>query len=152
MNNCPIVEHHKPSPSAADVAAVDQLATCLRRERPRLVLEDDFRDLVPRRLDDAPSLHLDDLTAIPHMDAGLDVRFYQERARLRAGTGDFVATSAPVADGYESYCHEKLGLGSVQWLHPRPTRNPLRIAEACWGDQEIVRPGLGYDRERDDQC
>ena len=137
MTNCPIVEHHKPTPTAGDLRAVERLATCIRRERPRLALEEDIRDLVPSSLDDAPTLHLDDLSAIAHFESGRDARYYQERARLRAGNGDFVVTAGLVADGYESYCREQLGLGSVHWLHPRPAKNPLRIAEACWEDHSI---------------
>jgi hypothetical protein len=151
VKNCPIIEHYKPAPTSNDLAAIDRLATNIRQERPRLVLEDDFLDLVPTALDDAPTLHLDDLSAISYMDAGRDVRFYQERARLRAGDGDVVATSDPVAQGYEAYCRDTLRLGAVDWLHPRPIKNPLRIAEACWEDPqsrslliERIRSGVRY--------
>ncbi len=137
MKNFPIVENHRPSPTTADIARVDQLAAGMRREFPQLALPDDFRSLVPRRIEEAPVLHLDDLTAIPNLDAGQDVRFYQERARLRAGDGDFVATSSPVAAGYESYCRDSLGLGAVQWLCPRPAHDPLKVAEACWEDERV---------------
>jgi hypothetical protein len=137
MKNCPIVKHHERTPTVGDLDAVDNLAACIRRECPSLALQEDFQDLVPDRLDDAPTLHLDDLSEIAHFEVGRDARYYQERARLRAGNGDFVATGAPVAEGYESYCCEKLGLGSVHWLHARPAQNPLRIAEACWEDHRI---------------
>jgi hypothetical protein len=151
MKNCPIVEHIQPTPSAADVTSVERLAASIVRERPSLAISEDLRTLVPRRLNDAPALHLDDLSEIPHIDPGIDVRFYQERARLRAGNGDVVATSIPVAGGYESYCRDKLGLGAVEWLRPRPANNPLKVGEACWKDERTrsyliakVRDGLRY--------
>ena len=62
-------------------------------------------------------------------------------ARLRACDGDVIATSEPVAEGYETYCRDNLGLGQVEWLRPTTTTNPLRVAEACWED-EIVRNRL----------
>jgi len=137
MKSCPIVEHHKHASNAAERAAVVRLAGRLLRERPRLALEEDFRNLVPQRLEDAPTLHLDDLSTIARPERGLNIDFYQERARLRAGSGDCVASSAPAANGYEAYCREKLRLGRVEWLHPRPLKNRLRIAEACWEDEEV---------------
>jgi hypothetical protein len=135
----PIVPHFRPDPSPEDIQRVDRLADGLLREYPTLQLERDFRRLVPERIEPGGTLHVDDLTAISFLDAGLDVRFYQERARLRAGDGDLVATAQPVADGYESYCHDYLGLGAVQWLHPAPSHTPGRIAESCWEDPAVRR-------------
>ena len=139
MKSLPIVEHYRADPTAREIALVDRLARALRRERPKLAIESGFQDLVPDHIDAAPTLHLDDLSAIPHLDCGLDARFYQERARLRAGAGDLVVTSKHVPESYEDYCRDQLGLGSVDWLHPIPMINPLSIAEACWEDEEIQR-------------
>ena len=87
----PIVPHFQPDPSPEDIERVDRLADGLLREYPTLQLERDFRRLVPEHIGPGGTLHVDDLTAISFLDAGLDVRFYQERARLRRAT----ATSSP---------------------------------------------------------
>jgi hypothetical protein len=133
----PIVGHFRADPPPAEVKNAERLAEVLRRERPELALQDDFRALVPCRIEAGPALHLDDLTTISYYAAHHELPFYQERARLRAGEGDLVATSLPVAEGYEDYCRQRLGLGSVEWLHPAPGKNLLRIAEACWQDRRI---------------
>jgi hypothetical protein len=137
----PIISHFAPKPEPREVDAAVRLARAIERDHPEFRVPDELRSLVPTRLEDAPTLHLDDLSAIPHLDAGADVRFYQERARLRAVDGDIVATSLPVADGYEDYCRRQLGLGSVRWVHPHPSRVPIRLAEACWED-EVVQTEL----------
>lgn len=137
LTNLPIMCHHEPRPSRAELAAADQLAQAIERENSDLRIRTNFRALVPTTLEDAPTLHIDDLTAIHNFEGGEEARFYQERARLRAYDGDVVATSLPIADGYEEYCTDYLGLGSVRWLHPRPLRNPLRLAEACWEDPAV---------------
>lgn len=98
---------------------------------------DEFRDLTPKKLEDGPALHLDDLSEISRLDPGEDTRFYQDRARLRAVTGDLVASCADSNDEYEEYCRDALGLGSPLGLHPRSPRNRLRIAEACWEDGDV---------------
>jgi hypothetical protein len=133
----PIRAHDRPDPSPGETAAAERLAEELLRELPALALPDALRRLVPARLEPGPTLHVDDLTSIRFLDQGREARFYQERARLRAGDGDVVATSLPVAEGYETYCRERLGLGAVEWLHPAPTRRPLCIAEACWEDERV---------------
>ena len=82
-------------------------------------------------------MHLDDLSEITRLTVGEDQRFYQDRARLRAGQGDLIASCADEVDGAEDYFRDHLGLGAVEWLRPRIPRNPLRIAEACWEDETI---------------
>jgi hypothetical protein len=115
------------------------LAESLQREQPQLVAADDYQALSPKRLVDARTLHLDDVSDIPMLDKGRDVRFMQDRARLRAGNGDLVASSAPEVPGYEEYCRDQLGLGSPEWLRPPALAHPLRIAAACWEDRETRR-------------
>jgi hypothetical protein len=137
----PIVEHFRATASDAEIEQAEVLAASLIKEQPNLTLPSDFHDLIPTEHVDGPTLHLDDLAAIPFLDAGQDARFYQERARLRACDGDVVVTAEPVAEGYETYCRDYLDLGQVEWLSPAPTKNPLRVAEACWED-EIVRNRL----------
>ena len=93
MQYVPIVEHFVADPPPVLRTAVDRLAEALRRERPQLTPADQFRALLPERLEEAPSFHLDDLSEISRLDPGEDVQFYQDRARLRAGDGDLVASS-----------------------------------------------------------
>lgn len=134
MKTVPVIPHFKCDPPSRSVRAVARLARALRAERPELALPDLFQELALDRLDDGPTLHLDDLSEIPWLDRGRDVRFYQDRACLRAGDADLIATCADPVPGFETYCRDHLGLGSPTWLRPRRPRLGLRIAEACWED------------------
>ncbi len=133
----PIVEHFKAAPPDSERRNAEQLAESLRSEHPELTIADDFRDLIPEKTGDGPALHLDDLSEITRLDPGEDVRFYQDRARLRAADGDLVASCGDSIAGYEEYCRDMLGIGSPQWLRPHPPRSRLRIAEACWEDVSV---------------
>lgn len=133
----PVVEQHKADPPARMRRKAERLAETLLRAHPELAAAAEFRDLVPERLEPGPTLHLEDLSEIARIDPGEDVRFYQDRARLRAGDGDCVASCGDPIDGHEAYCRDLLGLGSPQWLRPRPLRNRMRIAEACWEDPAV---------------
>ena len=81
-----IVQHLRPDPPPGLRHAVDALAVAVRRERPELSLPEPFHDLALDGPHEGPTLHLEDLSEIPRLDGGQDVRFYQDRARLRAGT------------------------------------------------------------------
>lgn len=140
MRAIPIQETSRANPPAEWLRTVDALAVQLLAEHPELTLPEPFRGLMPCQLEPAPSLLLDDLSEIPRLDRGRDVRFYQDRARLRAGDGDLVASCGDPIPEYETYCQQYLGLGAPQWLRPPPPHLPLRIAEACWED--------GVTRER----
>jgi hypothetical protein len=135
----PVVPHYHADPAPGEVKSAERLAEAIRRERPELCLPDDFRALVPARIEAGPTLHLDDLSAIAYFWDHQQDCFPQERARLRALDGDVVATSLPVAQGYEDYCRDQLGLGSVEWLHPASLHHPQSIAEACWRDERVRR-------------
>ncbi len=139
LRDVPIVEQDLPAPTEAQLACVDRLADVIRREYPELAKDAKYYDHVVKTLDDGHSLHLDDLSQIPFLDAGRSVRCMQDRARLRAGEGDLVASCSSPVPGFEEYAREQLGLGSVEWLHPRSFSNPLRIAEACWEDRQTRR-------------
>jgi len=149
MKAVPIIEDSRPDPPSEWRRAVGPLAKTLCDERPELELSDQFRDLAVCQLDDAPALLIDDLSEIPRLDHGQDTRFYQDRARLRAGDADLVATCGDVVPGHEAYCRDYLGLGSPDWLRPRPPRLPLRIAEACWEDA-VIRRKLIEKLQRDE--
>jgi hypothetical protein len=151
MTLIPIVEQYAPAPSTADVSRVGTLAHELAR-RVDLAVDSQFRPLVARHLDAAPTLHLDDLSGIPMLDHGQDVSYMQDRARLRAGDGDIVATctmhlhepagvAPPGMNGssFEVYCQQQLGLGKPVWLTPQHRGNRLHLAEACWEDRRVRR-------------
>ena len=60
----------------------------------------------PRAFRDAgnaavPTLHLEDVSAIPFVNVIAGVELYQHRARVRSYTGDVFAAVTPVVDGYE---------------------------------------------------
>lgn len=138
MFGLPIVPHYEPQPEAGAVERVIRQAEELRREVALLAPDPGFAPLQATHLDEGPSLHLDDLGEIPHLETGRDASFLQDRARLRAGTGDIVVTHAPPPDGYEEYCRERLGLGEVDWLIPA-VGQPTRIALAAWQDRAVRR-------------
>ncbi len=133
----PIVAHDQPDPPAELIRKTDQLIETISREHPELKTPGEFQQLTPTELSDSPTLHLDDLSEISLADIVANNRFYQDRARLRAFSGDLVASCAIETDAYEEYCRDFLGLGSPAWLRPRPPRRPLHIAEACWEDDEV---------------
>jgi hypothetical protein len=133
----PVVEQLKADPAARLCQEVERLAEWIQREHAELAVPSDFRDLVPTSLSEGPTLHLDDLSEIPRLDPGKDTRFYQDRARLRAGDGDLVASCGDPIAGHEEYCRDMLGFGTPEWLRPRPLRHRMRIAEACWEDPAV---------------
>lgn len=61
-----------------------------------------------------PTLYLDDLGAIPHLDDITGIEYYQQRARLRADTGDFIALTHQMDKDYEQYNQQYLGLGAPE--------------------------------------
>jgi hypothetical protein len=86
-----------------------------------------------------PTLHLDDVSAIPFL-ADIDgVEEYQHRGRLRARDGDFFATVTPSAPGYEDYCRDRLGLGSPIDLKADGVDAPLAVAAACGRGEAFTR-------------
>src|SRR5271157_5307897 len=136
MSVIPIVEHDRATPTPEQCAAVDRLAVELIRDNPELAVPEGFRPLVPETLDDMATLHLDDFSEIPLLNQSHEVWHLQQRARLRAGDGDFVVCSAPAVDGYEEYCRDYLGLGSPRWLDPPASRaGRSGLALACWTDR-----------------
>ena len=78
-----------------------------------------------------PCLHLDDLTGIPFTENVVGVELYQQRARVRAKTGDMFAASCPPVLEYEWYNRKVLGLGSPTFIHAFDAPRPDAVAEAC---------------------
>lgn len=140
MTSIPIVEHGRARPSPGDRARVERVAQTLRSEHPDIERPRSFLPLACRGIDEAaPTLHLDDFGELAMVGRYHDVSFLQQRARLRAGDGDLVASAVAPDPDYETYCRESLGLGEVRWLVPRSPRDPLRLATACWTDREVRR-------------
>jgi hypothetical protein len=144
----PIVEHHKFEYSPRQSKQVRDLAQQLIGEVPDLATPEEFAPLVTRSLEEAPCLHLDDLGDIPLLSRFYDCAFLQDRARLRAGTGDWVASCATPIPAFEDYCSRYLGLGSPEWLHPRSGPSRLRVALACWKDRQVRRTLIHALRDR----
>jgi hypothetical protein len=135
MSSIPVVAHHEPRPARAEVERTERLADRLLREQPELAAPARFRPLLADRLEDAPTLHMDDMSGIALLDRFYDIRFLGDRARVRAGDEDYLVSCAKGADGYETYCAQ-LGLGSVTALRPEPSRD-LCVAAACWKDRSV---------------
>ncbi|MCA9188167.1 MAG: hypothetical protein R3E01_12035 [Pirellulaceae bacterium] len=137
MRHCPIVSHLTAHPTVAQTTMVDELATSLLREHRELAPPAPGKVMIPELLGREPTLHIDDLTMIQRTRVNADTRFYQERARLRAGNGDLVLTTSPVSTDYEAYCRDQLGLGDVLWLHPHTSDISQHVAEASWADVQV---------------
>jgi hypothetical protein len=121
----PIVRHHEPAVSSGRIAWAEEIAIRLGEEHPEFAVKELFQPLIADRLSDAGTVHLDDLSTIPRLDRFYDVTFMEDRARLRAGDGDFVVSCSLPVPRWDRYCREHLGLSAVTWLHPEPKRNPL---------------------------
>jgi len=78
-----------------------------------------------------PTLHLDDLSAIPFLVGIPSVEEYQHRARLRAGDGDLFAAVTADSPGYEDYCRDHLDIGAPELLIADPVDGLLEVARAC---------------------
>jgi len=115
----------------------EDLARELSNEEPGLSLPKELEAYVPDEWTDAPALHLDDQSAISTATTDTDDSYIQDRARLRARDGDYVAASPTHSDAYESYCRENLSLGDVEWLHPRVEGDPRKLANHCIRDRHL---------------
>lgn len=137
MNHPPILLHHWACPSSTHRQRAASLAKRLQQEQPRLDCSGSFAHLRAHRLGDAPVLHLDDFSDITVPAAYGPIDFLEDRARLRAADGDLILTRIEPAQGYESYCRDRLGLGSVRWLRAQ-TPDPRRhLAASSWIDSNV---------------
>lgn len=151
----PIVPRFYPSVVRSDLAQVSRLANQIKREQPQLnANSDSFRSLiVDGPIESRPTFHLDDFSEIPIIGKSNNSQILQQRARLRAGAGDWVAQSNSIERCFSDYCEFQLGLGQVNWLTPRTNDDHQRhVALACWQDrrtrhdlvQAIRNQGLRY--------
>src|SRR5262245_38829338 len=99
----PVVPLCTTRPSAAELAHVDPVAKQFVAEVAMLSGDERYHAVELQSAGEGPALHLDDFSAIhvPNFLKSMDS--LQDRARLRAGDGDFVAAAQPHATGYEEY-------------------------------------------------
>jgi len=138
----PVIPHHTPAPPERLARRVPEQAKRLLDERPELRIPEQFRPFVARTTPAGPALHLDDLSLISKPQGEeAQAASLQDRARLRAGDGDFVLSVQDPPEGYETYCRDFLGLGAATWLRPRvpPGADPRRLASLVWRDEDLRR-------------
>ena len=78
-----------------------------------------------------PTLHLDDISAIPFLVDIAGVEEYQHRGRLRAGDHDVYVTVTPAVVGYEDYCQRTLRMGAPHHLVAEPVGAAIAVSRAC---------------------
>ncbi|QDT02113.1 hypothetical protein K227x_04840 [Rubripirellula lacrimiformis] len=139
----PIVDHACCQMSSDEREFADRVAVDVLERHPELKLSSLLSEFRATELVPAPSLHLDDLSEIRRVENS-DQSFFQERARVRAGDGDFLATSWHADETYEQYCRGSLHLGKVDRIHPRQNEDlehsdGVHLAEALWKDRRTRR-------------
>lgn len=146
-----MVSHHQAHPAPETVRRALALAEVLADETPRLrgrptaLSEGGFI----RRIEDRPTLHLDDFSDISIPTCYFEtLEHLEDRARVRAGEGDVVASNVEPEPGYEEYCRRSLGLGEVAWLRARTLGRRTSLALACWSDRELRETLVSLFRER----
>ena len=111
----------------------------------RLHLADRVRPYADRRWrpadPPAPTLHLEDVSAIPFLSGIAGVEEYQHRARIRAAEGDAYATVTGSEAAYDAYCTDRLHLAPVTRVAVRANdaSSALAVAEGCMGGDAFDR-------------
>jgi hypothetical protein len=85
-------------------------------------------------------LALDDYSEIPFVQSVVGASWYQYRARLRCGDGDWYAVARPPIEGYEDYNTRFLGLGRAHRIHLEPSGSSLPLARL------LTRDRAAFDR------
>jgi len=137
MSVLPIIPHISANIDSRQRYRAADLAADLLAEQPRLRINPALRSLLPLRLEDRPTLHLDDTGSIPLLDRYYSTVFIEDRASLRAGSGDAVVTRTKHNMSFERYREEQLGLGPIEWLHCPASLNYRRAAAMAWEDPVI---------------
>ncbi len=138
----PIISRLHTNVARQQLAHVLSVARAILDEHPQLDWNrNNYRNLVVREpIEDLPSLQLDDFTEIPLIGATDNAQVLQQRARLRAVDGDWLALSRKVEPGFLDYYEYKLGLGRVTCLYPAIEPSSARqLAIECWLDRRIRR-------------
>ncbi|QDT61399.1 hypothetical protein SV7mr_39340 [Stieleria bergensis] len=139
----PVVDHACCRLTDDETNFADRVARELLDRHAEFGLDSLLAEFQATEMSEAPSLHLDDLSEIRRVNDS-DQSFFQERARVRAGEGDYLATSWHADETYEDYCREQLGLGHVNRIHPRgdetlEQNDGVHLAEAIWKDRRTRR-------------
>lgn len=133
----PIIPHLSANLDSRQRCRAADMARRFIAEQPRLRINPAMRPLVPDRLEDRQTLHLDDTGSIPLMGRYYSTEFIEDRAALRAGAGDVVITRAAANHAFERYREDRLGLGAVEWLHCANTARFRSAAAMAWEDPGI---------------
>jgi hypothetical protein len=141
MSSFPIIAHYEPDPQRRLVRKAEQLAVDLRREHPELDGTEQWGNFFCDSVTDGPTLHLEDATGIHFLESWRNFSFQQERARLRAGDGDFVASCIAPTEGFLEYFRDRLQLGTPTWLFPSPPRSSVQVSATAW-ENETIRAKL----------
>lgn len=143
MSRLTFVPANTEALSEVDEALAASTANYVREVCPDVVLDSIFHHLVPHRIGSRPALHCDDFSEVMRPPHCMGNYYLQERARLRAVSGDWIATTFQKDDAYDDYCTRSLGLGDIHWLQPDPISkfrtesDPHHLAEACWEDRQV---------------
>ncbi len=138
MSHLPIIARFAPPVTETQVAQVEALAVELSQTQ-ELDLDETLRPLAGTEWPDAPELHIDDQSDISSLALPYDTSYIQDRARIRASTGDVVACNRAPTPGYEDYCRDHLKLGSVEWLSPEAQGHPRNLASHTWTSRSVRR-------------
>jgi hypothetical protein len=122
---------------------VNRISEAIRPLAERLRIESRNREYAAQRwggeTGELPVLYLDDVSAIPFVSVVPGVEEYQHRARVRAGDGDLFVAATPPAEGYESYCRDRLRLGSPEFVLADGGDHAYAVARACLREPTISR-------------
>ncbi len=136
----PVRPHHWPRVGRDET---DRAIALAERLRPSVGEDQRFRDYRTTRLEPAPTLELDDFRPSRSGRTFEQISFLQQRARLRADDGDFVASFRSPPPAWEDYCRQYLGLGRPRWLIPHEATATASLASTCWIDREARRTLVG---------
>lgn len=93
-----------------------------------------------------PVLSLDDYSEIPFVETVVGLPWYQYRARIRCGEGDYYAVARPEIEGYEEYNRQLLGLGDTHHLRLEPSGSGLPLARLLMDDRSAFDRLVGAAR------
>ncbi|MDH3219618.1 MAG: hypothetical protein OEO19_08795 [Gammaproteobacteria bacterium] len=113
--------------------ALRRIARMLESNEPALSVHSPFVEGMHGEILDAPSLVIEDHSAIRLFEHGGN-EAYSYRALLLAGDGDLVAIGVDRNDGFEAYCRDWLGLGCPTVLTPKAAGPDASLALRCRQD------------------
>ena len=135
----PILAHIQARPEGRALQRTLEFADSLRHAHPALIADRAYVDLQASRLSEGASLLLDDMSGMALAERHPENVVLQERAVMRASSGDVVVTCTAPTPLFREYCRDTLRLGEVEWLHARALRDPMRLCVAAWTDRSVRR-------------